>query len=153
MITKARKAEYDRQYRAEHSERIKQRRKVYDAAHREERRAWQRQWRRTHLKQAAAQQHRWRDKNRAEYLEYGRRWRIKRSKEVRELINGIKLERGCAHCGYDKDAKALDFHHTLGDKEFNISMGIVRFLAKDRVLEEIKKCQVLCANCHRIYHK
>jgi hypothetical protein len=52
----------------------------------------------------------------------------------------------CADCGED-DPLVLEFDH-LGDKEFNISKGL-----RDRgwlaVLDEMAKCDVVCANCHR----
>ena len=59
----------------------------------------------------------------------------------------------CSKCGYNKSFKAIDFHHTdQKSKEF----GIGDFLSqtfnennKRLLLEEISKCIVLCANCHR----
>lgn len=65
-----------------------------------------------------------------------------------EKINAYKLEKGCADCGYKKYACALDFDH-LGNKKFGINdKGFD--LKWERVLKEIKKCEVVCANCHRI---
>lgn len=54
---------------------------------------------------------------------------------------------GCVDCGYNKHPDALDFDHTDG-KTRNI--GTLRSMK--RVLEEIErhKCEVVCANCHRI---
>jgi hypothetical protein len=57
----------------------------------------------------------------------------------------------CAKCEFNHPA-ALDFHHedpTL--KEYNIHklVGNGRFT---KAYEEIKKCIVLCSNCHRIHH-
>jgi len=57
----------------------------------------------------------------------------------------------CAKCGFNHTA-ALDFHHIdpstkTGSVNQFISDG--RFKA---AFEEVKKCVVLCANCHRIHH-
>jgi hypothetical protein len=52
----------------------------------------------------------------------------------------------CADCG-EQDPLVLEFDH-LGDKLFNISQGL-RDRAWDAVLEEMEKCDVVCANCHR----
>ncbi len=65
------------------------------------------------------------------------------------LLATIKMIAGCADCGYNKDPVALDFDHILGEKAFNIgqSVGAHGLLA---LLEEVDKCEVVCANCHRI---
>tara|TARA_R110002095_G_scaffold28057_1_gene28087 strand:+ start:63 stop:509 length:447 start_codon:yes stop_codon:yes gene_type:complete len=71
---------------------------------------------------------------------------------ISEHINNIKIEKGCGHCGYDKNPIALDFHHL--DKllkEKNVSSYWRTSWAQFKQIEdEIKKCEVLCANCHRI---
>ena len=71
-------------------------------------------------------------------------------KERRKLIDAIKLEQGCLLCGYNKHPVALDFDHinpieksfTIGTKYSSVS--------EELLLNEIKKCRVLCANCHRV---
>lgn len=58
----------------------------------------------------------------------------------------------CKKCGYNKSIKALSFHHIHPeDKEFDISNGN---MLKDwkLVLEEVKKCELLCLNCHTELH-
>jgi len=66
-------------------------------------------------------------------------------------LDDIKLKSGCEICGYNKCPSALDFHHkNLEEKEFFISR--LRTTRKDKLLEEIKKCQVLCCRCHRELH-
>lgn len=67
----------------------------------------------------------------------------------RELINQIKLQRGCSVCGYAAHPAALDFNHTHGDKKFNVSQDPK--VALEKLLAEIEKCDVLCANCHRVH--
>jgi len=67
----------------------------------------------------------------------------------------IIKEPKCSKCGYDKCRSALDFHH-LGDKEFAISQVIHYWpfnnVNRVRMLDELNKCVVLCANCHRELH-
>jgi hypothetical protein len=65
------------------------------------------------------------------------------------MINAIKIERGCSVCGYKEHAAALDFNHVRGEKRFNVSQDTKT--AWRRLLEEIDKCEILCANCHRIH--
>jgi hypothetical protein len=54
----------------------------------------------------------------------------------------------CVKCGYNKCIGALQFHHTdPSKKSFGIAEGYQRFsLAK--LIEEAKKCILVCANCH-----
>lgn len=42
----------------------------------------------------------------------------------------------------------MDFDH-LGDKRFLISSAARRGISFDKIKQEIAKCEVVCANCHR----
>jgi hypothetical protein len=76
---------------------------------------------------------------------------LKQAKKNAEFIAKVKLDKGCSKCGYKEHAAALEFHH-IQDKKHNISR-IARSGVPQNVLdEEIKKCIILCANCHRIEH-
>jgi hypothetical protein len=52
----------------------------------------------------------------------------------------------CVDCG-ERDPLVLEFDH-LDDKAFNIAEGI-RDRSWQALLDEIAKCEVVCANCHR----
>lgn len=57
----------------------------------------------------------------------------------------------CHKCGYAKNYAALEFHHkNKGSKDFNISGK--HCLSYARLLEEAKKCILVCANCHAEIH-
>ena len=64
---------------------------------------------------------------------------------VRYLVDFFG-ENPCADCG-ETDPVVLEFDH-IGAKTFNVGKGL-----HDRnwqsVLDEIEKCEVVCANCHR----
>lgn len=54
----------------------------------------------------------------------------------------------CVNCGYDKCAAALQFHHIdPTTKEFGLAQQ-GHTIGYDRLVEEAKKCILLCANCH-----
>jgi hypothetical protein len=76
----------------------------------------------------------------------------KRNRAVhKKTWDKFKTTLSCAQCGFSHSA-ALDFHHeNPSEKEYNIHklIGNGRFA---QAYEEIKKCIVLCANCHRIHH-
>ena len=66
----------------------------------------------------------------------------------RARIDALKLERGCADCGYCEYPEALDFDHIGDDKVKSVSELLA--YGWDKILAEIAKCEVVCANCHRV---
>lgn len=72
----------------------------------------------------------------------------RRRKENLTKVCGEK----CAICGYNRLPSALEFHHIdPSQKEYGIaSGGVCHDLETD--LSEIKKCLLVCANCHREIH-
>jgi hypothetical protein len=64
------------------------------------------------------------------------------------LVDSFKTK--CIRCG-NADQRVLDFHH-LHDKDKGVATLRVAGYSKARILKEISKCVVLCANCHRIQH-
>lgn len=67
-------------------------------------------------------------------------------------LKAIALKGGaCQACGYSRSVRALHFHHLdPSQKDFRISGKNVK--SWDRVQEELKKCILLCANCHAEVH-
>lgn len=75
----------------------------------------------------------------------------RRRDKIKEMA--IKYKGGkCQICGYDKCKGALEFHHLdPEEKDFGISSkGYTR--AWDTVKQELDKCIMVCANCHREIH-
>lgn len=68
----------------------------------------------------------------------------------REYYHSVKQENSCANCGENREA-ALCFHHTDPDnKSFNIGRGNDR--SAEAYYDEMKKCVILCQNCHTCHH-
>lgn len=57
---------------------------------------------------------------------------------------------GCQRCEVT-DPRCLDFHHE-GEKEMGIGRLVSFSYALSEVRDEIQKCTLLCANCHRDEH-
>ena len=74
----------------------------------------------------------------------------KRQRKHRKQLNQIKVEKGCARCGYNQHPAALQFNHLdPSTKSFEVGS---RILHKWSLLEEeMAKCEVLCANCHAVH--
>ena len=76
-----------------------------------------------------------------------------RVKDLKVWLKEYKLTLKCIKCPETHPA-CLDFHHRdPTEKESNISRIVaVKGWSIEHILEEIKKCDVLCANCHRKLH-
>ena len=66
-------------------------------------------------------------------------------------LNDYKSQRGCGRCGVT-DPRVLDFHHKNDKNKLFAVGGFRRSVGFDRIRDEIEKCVVVCANCHRIWH-
>jgi len=68
------------------------------------------------------------------------------------LLNGMGGK--CFACGYNKCETALDFHH-INPSEKDFALGAARASIKNwlSLVEEVEKCVILCANCHREHHE
>ena len=70
----------------------------------------------------------------------------------KQLVEDYKLGAGCARCGYKVCAAALDFHHlNPADKKMSLKQSSWSSCTS-RIEEELKKCIVLCKNCHYEIH-
>lgn len=83
-------------------------------------------------------------KDKQKHLEYQREWRKKR----RLALADIK-DVPCADCGLRYPFYVMDFDHKNEQKLFKIASDIGK-VSWQRILDEIAKCEVICANCHRI---
>lgn len=90
------------------------------------------------------------------YQKYGDQYRerakIRRSSIKKELHAQMLMylkDKKCALCN-ENDIRVLEFDHIdPTQKLFSISKGITDGMAWDKILLEISKCRILCANCHK----
>ena len=69
-----------------------------------------------------------------------------RKKKFVNLLGGK-----CSKCGYCKNLSALEFHHQY-DKNIKLDIRAMSNNKEEKLAEEIKKCILLCAICHRELH-
>lgn len=70
---------------------------------------------------------------------------------TRDLVSGFKKD-GCVICG-EKHPACLQFHHNdPSQKVMTIQRAVARKMPHPQLIAEIKKCTVLCANCHAKQH-
>lgn len=80
----------------------------------------------------------------AERLAAYNRDRRDRRQDVLDELKSVP----CADCGGTFPPVCMDFDHVRGVKLFSVSRASTRSI--ETVLKEIEKCEVVCANCHRI---
>lgn len=80
------------------------------------------------------------------------KWAAAESRRKIKLQAVTYLGGACTKCGYAKCVAALEFHHRdHSQKDFQISGGSRRRWSE--LKEELDKCDLLCANCHREVHE
>lgn len=88
-----------------------------------------------------------------ENTDHHRRVVSKRKKIVREnnqekFLSFIK-EQKCTDCG-TTDYRVFEFDHINDDKFANVSLLLNTGYSWNIIQEEMNKCEIVCANCHRI---
>jgi hypothetical protein len=89
----------------------------------------------------------WYPKNKQVHIARVRRLKLK----VQIFLVDYKRAQTCKDCGISgaRNPEILDFDH-IGTKKFEIGSWAKSALSIESVEKEIKKCEVVCANCHRI---
>lgn len=78
-----------------------------------------------------------------------RKYQKERSLLARDLVLKNK-EKPCKDCGQHYPYFIMEFDHVKGDKKFTLSTATSGGRSLKSIQEEIDKCEVVCANCHRI---
>ena len=80
---------------------------------------------------------------------YTKEWFLKKNLPIREYLYEYRISKGCFNCG-NKDPRVLEFDH-LRNKKFNLGKAhTIKGLTLTQLKAEVKKCVVLCYNCHKI---
>lgn len=113
-----------------------------------DRREYFKKYERTRKEQKTTYNRQYYQDNSMSMLEHAR----KRQGQTRDFVEQLKVGSSCKRCGIN-DWRVLDFHHRdKQTKEFSIAKATRSGYSRERILQEIAKCDVLCANCHRLLH-
>ena len=90
----------------------------------------------------------WYPKNRKKHIMAVARNRAK----LKYWFRGLKSTLWCSKCNESSPA-CLDFHHVnKNEKIMEVCKMVSLSYSKQKILQEIDKCIVLCSNCHRKHH-
>ena len=67
----------------------------------------------------------------------------------KEYIRQIKEKHPCADCKEHYHYSQMDFDHITGKKKHNLARYANSAVSLSTIKDEIKKCELVCANCHR----
>jgi len=67
----------------------------------------------------------------------------------KEYIRSIKEKSSCVDCDTLYHYSQLDFDHVDGKKKHNLARYANSSVSLETIKDEIKKCEIVCANCHR----
>ena len=132
----------------------------------EKQKAYHKAWNEKNKDQKKAVKKAWDEKNKDHVKAYRKAW-YEKNKELekakalaryeanRKYINKIKAN-PCSWCGGIFTPSAMDFHHidpdTKANKDNKSNRAINATWSIEKIDEEIAKCELVCANCHRIHH-
>ncbi len=86
--------------------------------------------------------------NKQRYVDQARRRKQVLARDRTDFLLGFFAEHPCVDCGED-DPVVLEFDHLVdGQKAFDIGQSLP-YRAWEAILDEIAKCDVVCAYCHR----
>lgn len=83
------------------------------------------------------------------WLRCSKHFKLARQQTIKDAL--VDAMGGCCqHCGGVFPSAVFDFHH-VGEKEADPS-HLISNASVERIAQEIERCTLLCANCHRIEH-
>lgn len=123
----------------------KKKREISDEE-RERRRLASAKWRKEHPGRSKEYMIQWRKEHGEEEQKSWQEYRRNNKKRAIEYLGGR-----CIKCGGIFHPDVYDFHHKDGDEK---DVCVAKLLGRkfEKITEELDKCVLLCANCHRIEH-
>ena len=70
--------------------------------------------------------------------------------ELTKYVNELKTSTPCMDCGIKYPPFVMEFDHRGGEVKLNNVSELTRYGSRKRIDAEIAKCDLVCANCHRV---
>lgn len=86
-------------------------------------------------------------RNKQKYLNKARIRNVLIRERNNEVVDRLK-NRPCSDCGVQYPPWVMDFDHSPGETKLEC-ISHMKYFAIRNILNEIKKCDVVCSNCHR----
>ena len=95
----------------------------------------------------------YRQTNPEQFIQYNKTYRQKQRETMLIWYEKYKKTLKCSVCSENREP-CLDFHHKDSDtKKFEIKRMMKKGTCSiNTFFEEVEKCIILCANCHRMHH-
>lgn len=147
------KYEYDKAYRLQHPEVIKEIHQRYRQKNANKVRERNKVYRDTHPEKMKEQYKKQSERSKEYMIEYGTRWRSMRYRSNIELLIEKNLLTDCIICGFPKELfAAIDFHHIKPEEKKATICSLLLRRDTTKLVQEASKCVCMCSNCHRLYH-
>lgn len=88
-------------------------------------------------------------RNKSVYVERAKKFTSEQTQSNRHNLFLYLSDKRCVDCG-NPDFRVFDFDHKEGTKKVNNISNMVFRYNWNTILLEIEKCEIRCANCHRI---
>lgn len=88
------------------------------------------------------------ENNKQQYLD---RAKVSRQKRI-DFVHAAKLDKPCIDCGVVYPPQIMHYHHRPGEVKRDSIATLVRNAGIPAIVAEIKKCDLLCSNCHGLRH-
>lgn len=91
------------------------------------------------------------DKGKADRKLYGmdRRWLTPRAQELKVWYEEVK-SKPCTDCGNCFPMCCMEFDHVRGEKKGEVGSMVAHLYSIETIKLEAAKCELICANCHKI---
>ena len=97
----------------------------------------------------ADQRKRWYNKNKEEHKRITREQKQNNKQAAKEYVWDYLASQFCVDCGVG-NPNVLEFDHVKGKKRKTLSYMTRHGFSISSINKEISKCEVRCANCHRL---